>query len=125
MTSIAEWLGSIGLGGYAQRFAEEAIDISVLPDLTEEDLKSLGVPLGHRRKMLRAIAELGGAAVTEPQQAAEAAPREDAERRQLTVLSCDMVDSTALSTRLDPEDLGRVISAFQKSIGDVIGQYNG
>jgi len=61
MTSTAEWLKSIGLGEYAQRFAENAIDISILRDLTDLDLKELGVLLGHRRKMLRAIAELGGA----------------------------------------------------------------
>jgi class 3 adenylate cyclase/tetratricopeptide (TPR) repeat protein len=134
MTNIAEWLRSIGLGWYAERFAEEAIDISVLPDLTEADLKSLGMPLGHRRKILRAISELRAATVTEPQKSAtvtdpqksdESAPGEDAERRQLTVLSCDIVDSTALSGRLDPEDMSKVIAAFQKSTGGVIRQYNG
>ena len=66
MRGIAEWLASIGMGEYAQRFVEEAIDLSSLRDLTEEDLKGLGLPLGHRRKMLRAIAELGGAAVAGP-----------------------------------------------------------
>jgi hypothetical protein len=63
MTSTAEWLESIGLGEYAQRFAENAIDLSILRDLTDQDLKELGVLLGHRRKMLRAIAGLGAAAV--------------------------------------------------------------
>jgi class 3 adenylate cyclase/tetratricopeptide (TPR) repeat protein len=122
MGGIAEWLASIGMGEYTQGFAEEAIDLSGLRDLTEEDLKGLGLPLGHRRKMLRAIAELGGVAVTE---SPELAPRDDAHRRQLTVLSCDMVGSTALSARLDPEDMRRVIAAYQTSIGEVIGQYNG
>ena len=122
MRGIAEWLASIGMGEYTQRFAEEAIDLSGLRDLTEEDLKGVGLPLGHRRKMLRAISELGGAVVTE---SPELAPRDDAQRRQLTVLSCDMVGSTALSARLDPEDMRRVIAAYQTSIGEVIGQYNG
>jgi len=125
MRSVAEWLTSIGLGEYAQRFAEEAIDLSVLRDLTEEDLKNLGLPLGHRRKMLRAIAVRGAAAGTELQRPAELTPRDDAERRQLSVLSCDMVGSTALSARLDPEDMRRVIAAYQTSIGEVIGQFNG
>ena len=65
MTDIAEWLASIGLGEYAQRFAENAIDLSVVRDLTEQDLKELGVLLGHRRKMLRAIAEIGRASCRE------------------------------------------------------------
>ena len=60
MKGIADWLASIGLGEYAQRFADNAIDLSVIRDLTEQDLKELGVLLGHRRKILRAIAELGG-----------------------------------------------------------------
>src|SRR5437773_8280031 len=78
MKDIAEWLASLDLGEYAQRFAENAIDLSVIRDLTENDLKELGVLLGHRRKMLRAIAELQGAPASKPQTAAEArAPRRD------------------------------------------------
>src|SRR6202045_186280 len=104
MTGIAEWLTSIGLGEYAQRFAENAIDLSVVRDLTEQDLKDLGVLLGHRRKMLRAIAELKGDVLrTTP--GTQPAPRDSAERRQLTVMFCDLVGSSALSVRLDPEDM--------------------
>jgi predicted ATPase/class 3 adenylate cyclase len=125
MTGIAEWLASIGLGEYAQRFAENAIDLSVVRDLTEQDLKDLGVLLGHRRKMLRAIAELKGAVLITPQTGAKLVPRDDAERRQLTVMFCDLVGSSALSARLDPEDLRRVIGAYHICIAEVIGRYEG
>src|SRR6201993_3023858 len=93
MQDIANWLKAVGLGEYAQRFAQNHIDLSVLRDLTEQDLKDLGVVLGDRRKMLRAIAELAVAAG----QPEESAAREHAERRQLTLVFCDLVDSTALS----------------------------
>jgi predicted ATPase/class 3 adenylate cyclase len=125
MTGIAEWLASIGLEEYAQRFAENAIDLSVVRDLTEQDLKDLGVLLGHRRKMLRAIAELKGAVLITPQTGAKLVPRDDAERRQLTVMFCDLVGSSALSARLDPEDLRRVIGACHICIAEVIGRYEG
>jgi class 3 adenylate cyclase/tetratricopeptide (TPR) repeat protein len=125
MTGIAEWLASIGLEEYAQRFAENAIDLSVVRDLTEQDLKDLGVLLGHRRKMLRAIAELKGAVLITPQTGAKLVPRDDAERRQLTVMFCDLVGSSALSARLDPEDLRRVIGAYHICIAEVIGRYEG
>src|ERR1700682_4335761 len=97
MTGIAEWLASIGLGEYAQRFGENAIDLSVVRDLTEQDLKDLGVLLGHRRKMLRAIAELKGDVLRTSQAGAKPAPRDGAERRQLTVMFCDLVGSSGLS----------------------------
>src|SRR3954468_6243626 len=98
MTGIAEWLASIGLGEYAQRFSENAIDLSVVSDLTEQDLKDLGVLLGHRRKMLRAIGELQGGIARTPEAGGKAA-RDGAERRQLTVMFCDLVGSSALSAR--------------------------
>jgi predicted ATPase/class 3 adenylate cyclase len=127
MTSTAEWLESIGLGEYAQRFAENAIDSSILRDLTDQDLKELGVLLGHRRKMLRAIAGLG--ATTIAPEGAAAQPnkesRDEAERRPLTVMFCDLVGSTALSTRLDPEEMWRVVASYQAAIGAVIGRYQG
>src|SRR6266481_91771 len=105
MQQIADWLESLGLSEYAQRFAENRIDASVLPDLTDQDLTELGVPLGHRRKMLRAIAELNGATLEPAEAAAEPLLRDEAERRQLTVMFCDLVGSTALSARLDPEEM--------------------
>src|SRR5262249_54275676 len=102
MKGITEWLASIGLSEYAQQFADNAIDLSVVRHLTEQDLKDLGVPLGHRRKMLRAIAQLDPAAH----------PRDEAERRLLTVMFCDLVGSAALSARLDPEDMWGVIASY-------------
>jgi predicted ATPase/class 3 adenylate cyclase len=129
MKSIAEWLESIGLVEYAQRFTENAVDVSTLRDLTDQDLKELGVLLGHRRKMLRAIAELDVASApiptTPPATKTEAESSDEAERRHLTVMFCDLVGSTALSTHLDPEDMWRVVASYQGAIGSVIGRYQG
>jgi len=112
MKGIAEWLASIGLSEYAQPFADNGIDLSVIRDLTEQDLKDLGVLLGHRRRILRAIAELDGVAPA-PTETAPEPPLHDApERRHLTVMICDLVGSTALSARLDPEDMRAVIDAY-------------
>jgi class 3 adenylate cyclase len=112
---VAAWLQGLGLERYASAFRDNEIDERVLPSLTAEDLKDLGVTLvGHRRLLLDAIAALGAGV----QAAAEtAAPRDapasaDAERRQLTVIFCDLVGSTSLATRLDPEDLREVIGAY-------------
>src|SRR5215472_4990813 len=127
MTSTVEWLKSIGLGEYAQRFAENAIDLSILRDLTDQDLKELGVLLGHRRKMLRAIAGLGAAAIAPAGSATQpkTESRDEAERRHLTVMFCDLVGSTALSTRLDPEEMWRVVASYQAAIRAVIERYQG
>src|SRR4029077_7469202 len=125
MKGIAEWLASIGLSEYAQRFAENAIDLSVVRDLTEQDLKDLGVLLGHRRKLLRAIAELKGDVLRTPQTSTRPAPRDGAERRQLTVMFCDLVGSSALSARLDPEDLRAVIGTYHGCIAEVIARSEG
>ena len=118
---IADWLEKLGLSEYVQRFAENGIDISVLRYLTDQDLKDIGVLLGHRRKMLAAISELTGAApVTSEAAAVEAQPKtqDSAERRRVTVMFSDLVGSTALSTRMDPEDLRELISAYQKSAAE-------
>src|SRR6516165_4241544 len=128
MNGIAEWLESIGLTEYAQRFSENAVDFSTLRDLTDQDLKELGVLLGHRRKLLRAIAELdvtSAIATTPPPTKPEREPLDEAERRHLTVMFCDLAGSTALSTRLDPEDMWRVVASYQAAIGAVIGRYQG
>jgi class 3 adenylate cyclase len=118
MQQIADWLKKRGMSEYAKRFAENDIDMAVLPDLTDQHLKDLGVSLGHRLKMLRAIRDLGDASVadTAPSAlvAAEPTRRDDAERRQLTVMFCDLVGSTALSARLDPEDLRGIITAYHR-----------
>ena len=114
---VAAWLRGLGLERYAPAFRDNYVDADVLPDLTAEDLIGLGVTaIGHRRKLLAAIAALR----TEPPTAAPTAsttsapispPTIDAERRQLTVMFCDLVGSTELSARLDPEDLRAVIGA--------------
>jgi class 3 adenylate cyclase len=123
MTKIGSWLRDLGLPQYAQRFAENGVDPSVLRDLTDEDLKELGVLLGHRRRILRAIAEAQGGTPTTND--AAPTPQDTAERRQLTVMFCDLVDSTALSTRLDPEDMRQVIRAYQEACVQVIPAYGG
>ena len=132
-TDIAEWLGRQGLGQYAQMFAENHIDYSVLPDLTEHDLEKLGISLGHRKKLLRAIDEVWG---TRPkrdttkvaQTAAEAtspSQHRDAEFRQITVMFCDLVGSTQLSEKLDPEDLHKLIDAYRRECSTAIRRYGG
>src|SRR3989440_7931518 len=125
MRGIAEWLASIGLGEYTQRFADNAIDLSVIRDLTEQDLKDLGVLLGHRRKILRAIAELDAVAPAPTKTPTEPVLRDEAERRHLTVMICDLVGSTALSARLDPEDMGAVIDAYQATCARIMLSYDG
>jgi class 3 adenylate cyclase len=105
MQQIADWLEKLGMSEYAQRFSQNDIDLSVLPHLTDQDLKELGVSLGHRRKMLAAIAELGDTATTPKPARPERKPPDIAERRQVTVMFSDLVGSTALSARMDPEDL--------------------
>lgn len=125
MTGIAEWLASIGLGEYAERFRENAIDLSVVRDLTEQDLKDLGVLLGHRRRMLRAIAELKGEVPRTLQAGTNQASGDNAGRRQLTVMFCDLVGSSALSARLDLEDLRAIMGAYHRCIAEVVAQNEG
>ena len=127
MPEIADWLKKLGMSEYAERFAENDIDTTVLPHLTDQDFKDLGVSLGHRRKMLAAIAEFTGAAPAGSPQATltEAKPRDSAERRQVTVMFSDLVGSTALSTRMDPEDLREVISAYQKCVAETVRRFGG
>ena len=118
MQQIADWLKKLGMSEYINRFVENRIDLSVLPELTDQDLKDLGVLLGDRRKLPRPIRDLGTASVdvTAPSTPMETEParRDDAERRQLTVMFSDLVGSTALSTKLDPEDMRIVIGAYHK-----------
>src|SRR6185295_2657553 len=104
MQQIADWLEKLGMSEYAERFAENGIDVSVLRYLTDQDLKDIGVLLGHRRKILAAIGELTGATPVTPEPAVEVQPntQDSAERRQVTVMFSDLVGSTALSTRMDP-----------------------
>jgi class 3 adenylate cyclase len=127
MQQIADWLEKLGMSEYVQRFAENRIDLSVLPDLTDQHLKDLGVALGDRLKMLRAIGELTGASAAAPKfpAATKPAPQDTAERRQVTVMFSDLVGSTALAGRMDPEDLREVISAYQKCVAETVDRFGG
>ena len=127
MQQIAEWLEKLGMSEYAQRFAENDIDVPVLRHLTDQDLKELGISLGHRRKLLAAIAEMTGTAPSAPIPiaATESKAQDTAERRQVTVMFSDLVGSTALSARMDPEDLREVISAYQKCVAETVGRLGG
>ena len=127
MQQIGDWLKKLGMSEYAERFEENRIDPSVLPDLTDQDLERLGVLLGDRRKMLRAIRELAGDAPVAPHRPAvtEARPQDAAERRQLTVMFCDLVGSTTLSARLDPEDLREIIGAYQRCCAVLVERNGG
>src|SRR5262249_47646121 len=121
MQQIAGWLEELGLGQYAQRFAENDISFVILPDLSDQDLEKIGVAsLGHRRQLLRAIAELKGAPAAAP-----VASRDTAERRQVTVMFSDLVGSTALSACMDPEDLREVISAYRKCVAETVRRFGG
>src|SRR6476660_1194685 len=120
----SEWLQSLGLEHYAAAFRENEIDETVLLRLTAEDLKDIGVgAIGHRRKLLDAIAALRTDAKGE--MPAEVASTPSGERRQVTVMFSDLVGSTALSTRMDPEDLREVISAYQKCVADTVQHFGG
>ena len=126
MEQIADWLKKLGMSEYAERFAANDIEIDILPELTDHDLERLGVSLGHRRRILRAIRELGGRAQAASQTATAAPGRHDnAERRQLTVMFCDLVGSTALSVKLDPEDLRGVIAGYHRCCTELVERDGG
>jgi class 3 adenylate cyclase/tetratricopeptide (TPR) repeat protein len=123
---IDGWLRGIGLEQYAQMFRDNAIDADVLCDLTDEHLRELGLPLGARLKLLRAVAALGtGEQTPASPEITPPAARTDAERRQVTVMFSDLVGSTALSASMDPEDLREVISAYQKCVAETVRRFGG
>jgi class 3 adenylate cyclase len=128
---LGDWLRSLGLGQYEAAFRENVIDDTVLPNLTAEDLKDLGVDIvGHRRKLLDAIAALraDASAKAPPPHALPATDitaKDTAERRQVTVMFSDLVGSTALSARMDPEDLREVISAYQECVAETVRRFGG
>ena len=124
---IDGWLRGIGLAQYAEMFRANDIDIKLLGGLTNDDLKDIGVlSLGHRKKLLEAIADLAGAIPTRPKPAlSEPKAPDSAERRQVTVMFSDLVGSTALSARMDPEDLREVISAYQKCVAETVRGFGG
>jgi class 3 adenylate cyclase len=125
---LGDWLRRLGLERYEAVFRENAIDPDVLCDLTEEHLRELGVPLGARLKLLKAIAAL--ATVKEPSGPTAGtgpleAKAEAVERRHVTVMFSDLVASTALSASMDPEDLREVISAYQKCVTEIVRRFGG
>ena len=139
MSDLRDWLHKNNLEQYADAFEANDIDLDILPDLNEHDLEQLGVSLGNRRRLLKAIAERDSkatpskaadlapakAAGLEPAKAADLEPSPDAERRQVTVLFCDMVGSTALSGEVDPEVLGNLIRRYQDVTAGAIGRFGG
>lgn len=138
MTSLSDWLHSIGLDQYAQLFADNDVDLEVLRILTEEDLHQLGVSFGHRKRILKAVAEIDSrsaesAATSRPPTSPQASANEalaglsntDAQRRHITVMFCDLVGSTELSQRLDPEDLRDVMRSYQATARQVVDRYKG
>jgi class 3 adenylate cyclase len=129
MAELAAWLEALGLGAYTRRFADSDIGLDDLPGLTDEHLRELGVSVGHRIRLRRALAALdagaGGAGPSSAQSTRAAASEPSAERRLLTVLFCDLVGSTALSVRLDPEDLREIITAYQRCCADTVERFGG
>jgi class 3 adenylate cyclase len=138
MQGVTDWLEKLGLSEYAQRFADNAIDLSVLPDLTDQDLEKIGVLLGHHRKILKAIAALNSAPAqsdaakaTKPSAVPPTpAPRIDAagttgERRYLTVMFCDLVGSTAISAQLDAEEWRDLVGAYLDAASAAVTEMGG
>jgi class 3 adenylate cyclase/predicted ATPase len=133
MSQVADWLKKLGLGQYAQRFAENDINFAILPDLTDLDLKELGVAsLGHRRQLLRAIAEFGNATATTapiiPQPSSpQIAPATEAagERRYLTVMFCDLVGSTGISAQLDAEEWRDLVGSYLDAASEAVTEMGG
>ena len=122
---IADWLHGLGLARYEGIFRDNAIDLEILPELTDADLEKLGVLLGHRKRMLRAVVALVAEAPVEAAAHADAPAQADAERRQLTVMFCDLVGSTALAARLDPEDLREVIGTYHRAVAEIVAGFDG
>ena len=137
MQNVADWLENLGMSDYAQRFAENRIDFSVLPDLTDQDLKDLGVVLGDRRKMLRAIAKLDATPEAEtlmPQPASAPSvaavqpvpvAEESSGRHHVTVMLCDLVDFTHLAAKLDPEEWRERVDAYLDAASAAITEMGG
>jgi class 3 adenylate cyclase len=125
---VAEWLRGLGLEQYAPAFRDNDIDGEVLRRLTGEDLRELGVrSIGHRRRLLDAISALGVvlADVASTAASLDVPAQAEAERRQLTVMFCDLVGSTALSARFDPEDLREIIAAYHRAVAEIIASSDG
>src|SRR5271168_861563 len=124
---VGEWLRGLGLGQYEATFRDNEIDDAVLSDLTDGDLEKLGVPMGHRKRLLKAIVSLGSTETSaKPTNPAPTPTSPDvAERRQLTVMFCDLVGSTTLSARLDPEDMREVIGTYHRCCANCVERNGG
>jgi hypothetical protein len=123
---IRRWLAEQGFAKYADTFVSNAIGLNVLSELTDADLKDIGITtLGDRKRLLKAIASVASADISSAVPTATPASSTDAERRQITVLFCDLVASTALASRLDAEDLRDVIRAYHKCCADIVAKYDG
>jgi hypothetical protein len=123
---VGGWLKGLGLGQYEALFRASDIDADILPDLTDVDLKELGVPLGHRKRLLRVISGLAAAEISAvPSTSTGATPQDAAERRQLTGMFCDLVGSTPLSQRFDLEDLREIVGAYHRCVTDTVGRFGG
>jgi len=123
---VAQWLHELGLGQYAESFAGNHVDGPILLELTAEDLVSLGVSsVGHRRRLLSAIAALRDGPRAALANAPHVSSAGEAERRQLTIMFCDLVGSTPLSARFDPEDLSEVISAYHRTVAETVARFAG
>jgi len=131
MPDLQDWLRQFGLESLAGVLADHDVDLDILPDLTDADFEKLGVSLGHRRKLLKAVAILrdtpstAGKVTQEPAKPSAPAPSAEAERRQVTVLFSDLVGSTALATALDPEDLGSLIKRYQDACAGAVARFDG
>src|SRR5262245_6323524 len=136
MQQVAEWLEQLGMSEYGQSFVENAIDFNVLSDLTDQDLEKLGVLLGHRRKLLRAIAKLDGtsaAPTSVPASAfqlpvvstARATSDSSGERRHVSVMFCDLVDSTRMAAQLDAEEWRDLLSAYLEAASAAVTEMGG
>jgi class 3 adenylate cyclase/predicted ATPase len=126
ISTLHEWLEGLGLGKYAEVFAENEIEMSDLAHLSEADLRELGLPMGPRKRILNAVSNRSpGEAADEPADRSGAAPGGAAERRQLTVMFCDLVGSTELSRRLDPEELRDINRSYQDTAKAAIERYEG
>jgi class 3 adenylate cyclase len=123
---VSAWLRGLGLGQYASAFEDHQIDSDSLPYLTDSMLERIGLPVGPRVKLLAAISELAPRPTGRDERTQGGAiERRQAERRQITVMFCDLVDSTRLAGSLDPEDFGRVMQAFQRACGTIIERHEG
>jgi class 3 adenylate cyclase/predicted ATPase len=118
---VGTWLGSLGLDQYEDLFRQHEIDADILPELTDQHLRDIGIPLGHRLRMLRAIRQFANDG--DPDSGLRR--HENPERRQLTVMFCDLVGSTALTAQLDPEDMADLIRAFQGAVATAVARFDG